>query len=295
MFISIDTIDVVLFILGFVHLCSSICVQLCRAFGFLNLILPKNDWDWTWHKYSAWFLSIKSMSKATILYQWSSLWRTIMMFISIISLNSSCHGKFQLKCGHKFSSKHFFLFLSLDDGYCQWAKLWHAISSRNYCWSILAQQVRTCRSLFDCRYSDFLLLFSLADIIELFEAFKEHDVQRNLTIVRLILAAWSISLMQFTLVVTSTKSRKSRTHNSQRTDRKEIHKCFSCRLFWETELWVFERFLYFFSLLLLSFFVSRQFSTFDNQYSRWWLVSRSRHFPQLFSCKTVLFFVFVSA
>ncbi len=76
--------------------------------------------------------------------------------------------------------------------------------------------------------------FLLADIIELFEAFKEHDVQRNLTIVHLILTAWSISLIQFTLVVTSTKTRKIR----KSTDSNEPEKCFSCRLFWETELWV---------------------------------------------------------
>ncbi|UJR23607.1 hypothetical protein I4U23_026594 [Adineta vaga] len=81
--------------------------------------------------------------------------------------------------------------------------------------------------------SQLLLVYigTAADIIELFEAFKEPGVQRNLTIIHLILAAWSISLMQFTLVVTSTKTRK-------KTDaRKEIEKCFSCQLFWETELW----------------------------------------------------------
>jgi hypothetical protein len=44
--------------------------------------------------------------------------------------------------------------------------------------------------------------------------------------------------MQFTLVVTSTKSRKNRTGVFQRTDPQEIEKCFTCRLFWETELWV---------------------------------------------------------
>jgi hypothetical protein len=38
--------------------------------------------------------------------------------------------------------------------------------------------------------------------------------------------------MQFTLVVTSTKTRK------ERTDAKDLRKCISCRLFWETELWV---------------------------------------------------------
>ncbi|CAM4767258.1 unnamed protein product [Rotaria magnacalcarata] len=87
--------------------------------------------------------------------------------------------------------------------------------------------------------SQLLLVYigTAADIIELFEAFKEHDVQRNLTIIHLILAAWSISLMQFTLVVTSTKSRKIRRGASKRADSKASDKCISCRLFWETELW----------------------------------------------------------
>ena len=44
--------------------------------------------------------------------------------------------------------------------------------------------------------------------------------------------------MQFTLVVTSTKTRKNRSGGFKKTDPKEIEKCFSCRLFWETELWV---------------------------------------------------------
>jgi hypothetical protein len=44
--------------------------------------------------------------------------------------------------------------------------------------------------------------------------------------------------MQFTLVVTSTKSRKNRSGGFKRTDPQEIAKCCSCRLFWETELWV---------------------------------------------------------
>lgn len=77
---------------------------------------------------------------------------------------------------------------------------------------------------------------SLADIIELFEAFKEQGVHRNLTIIHLILTAWSVSLMQFTLVVTSTKTRKPRPAKS--TNPKEAEKCISCHLFWETELWV---------------------------------------------------------
>ncbi|CAF1262974.1 unnamed protein product [Rotaria sordida] len=87
--------------------------------------------------------------------------------------------------------------------------------------------------------SQLLLVYigTAADIIELFEAFKEHDVQRNLTIIHLILTAWSISLIQFTLVVTSTKTRKNRTEDFQRKNSQEIETCFGCRLFWETELW----------------------------------------------------------
>ena len=91
----------------------------------------------------------------------------------------------------------------------------------------------------------FLSLWWTADIIELFEAFKEHGVQRNLTIIHLILTAWSISLMQFTLVVTSTKSRKKIKEGSKQTDTKDDEKCFSCRLFWETELCVKILFIFF--------------------------------------------------
>ncbi len=94
-------------------------------------------------------------------------------------------------------------------------------------------------------FSWLIFIDFIADIIELFEAFKEHGVQRNLTIIHLILTAWSISLMQFTLVVTSTKSRKHRAGGFKRTDPEEIDKCISCRLFWETELWV--KFFFFFS------------------------------------------------
>ncbi len=114
-----------------------------------------------------------------------------------------------------------------------------------------------------------MTFFLLADIIELFEAFKEHDVQRNLTIVHLILTAWSISLIQFTLVVTSTKTRKIR----KSTGSNEPEKCFSCQLFWETELWV----NYYFFL----FYIFKYMNI------------KSRLFLQQFFYKMVHFFVFV--
>ncbi|CAF0774485.1 unnamed protein product [Didymodactylos carnosus] len=85
--------------------------------------------------------------------------------------------------------------------------------------------------------SQLLLVYigTAADIIELFEAFKESGVQRNLTIIHLILSAWSVSLLQFTLVVTSTKSRKTRGGFQSSDD--STDQCFTFRLFWETELW----------------------------------------------------------
>ncbi|KAK3801378.1 hypothetical protein RRG08_059080 [Elysia crispata] len=49
-----------------------------------------------------------------------------------------------------------------------------------------------------------------ADIIELFEAFKEEKVSQNPHLVTVILALWTASLTQFTLVVTATKSKKTR-------------------------------------------------------------------------------------
>lgn len=92
--------------------------------------------------------------------------------------------------------------------------------------------------MYRVRFMIAFLLTLIADIIELFEAFKEHGVQRNLTIVKLILTAWSISLMQFTLVVTSTKTRKAPKTTEKRPGSKKKEKCLTCRLFWETELWV---------------------------------------------------------
>ncbi|GAB6019957.1 hypothetical protein CHUAL_001486 [Chamberlinius hualienensis] len=49
-----------------------------------------------------------------------------------------------------------------------------------------------------------------ADIVELFEAFKEDVVNTNIELTCAVLALWSWSLMQFTLVLTATKARKPR-------------------------------------------------------------------------------------
>ncbi|XP_051171977.1 transmembrane protein 26 [Leptopilina boulardi] len=60
--------------------------------------------------------------------------------------------------------------------------------------------------------SQLLLVYigTAADIIEFFDSFKEDKIAREPVLVYLTLGIWSWSLMQFTVVLTATKSRKSR-------------------------------------------------------------------------------------
>jgi Transmembrane protein 26. len=60
--------------------------------------------------------------------------------------------------------------------------------------------------------SQLLLVYigTAADIIEFFDSFKEDKVAREPVLVYLTLGIWAWSLMQFTVVLTATKSRKSR-------------------------------------------------------------------------------------
>lgn len=60
--------------------------------------------------------------------------------------------------------------------------------------------------------SQLLLVYigTAADIIEFFDSFKEDKIARETVLVYLTLGIWSWSLMQFTVVLTATKSRKSR-------------------------------------------------------------------------------------
>ncbi|KAJ3660763.1 hypothetical protein Zmor_005197 [Zophobas morio] len=55
-----------------------------------------------------------------------------------------------------------------------------------------------------------LILGTAADIIEFFDSFKDDKIAAEPLLVLLTLAIWSWSLMQFTVVLTATKSRKSR-------------------------------------------------------------------------------------
>ncbi|XP_058808934.1 transmembrane protein 26 isoform X3 [Phymastichus coffea] len=60
--------------------------------------------------------------------------------------------------------------------------------------------------------SQLLLVYigTAADIIEFFDSFKEERVARERLLVYLTLAIWSWSLLQFTVVLSATKSRRSR-------------------------------------------------------------------------------------
>ncbi|XP_064619322.1 transmembrane protein 26-like [Lineus longissimus] len=72
-----------------------------------------------------------------------------------------------------------------------------------------------------------------ADIIELFEAFREENVKYNKSLTVVILSLWTSSLMQFTLIMTATKARKTRVAMT-RTDEEDGNvRCFCC----ETEIW----------------------------------------------------------
>ncbi|XP_069691931.1 transmembrane protein 26 [Periplaneta americana] len=60
--------------------------------------------------------------------------------------------------------------------------------------------------------SQLLLVYigTAADIIEFFDSFKDEKIAQEPILVLLTLAIWSWSLLQFTVVLTATKSRKSR-------------------------------------------------------------------------------------
>ncbi|XP_034943675.1 transmembrane protein 26 [Chelonus insularis] len=70
--------------------------------------------------------------------------------------------------------------------------------------------------------SQLLLVYigTAADIIEFFDSFKEDKIARELLLVYLTLGIWSWSLMQFTVVLTATKSRKARLSSGTTVKRK---------------------------------------------------------------------------
>nr|XP_023026019.1 uncharacterized protein LOC111514022 [Leptinotarsa decemlineata] len=72
--------------------------------------------------------------------------------------------------------------------------------------------------------SQLLLVYigTAADIIEFFDSFKDDKIASHQVLVFLTLGIWSWSLMQFTVVLTATKSRKSRLATTSSTvDRSE--------------------------------------------------------------------------
>ncbi|XP_054016214.1 transmembrane protein 26 [Hylaeus anthracinus] len=77
--------------------------------------------------------------------------------------------------------------------------------------------------------SQLLLVYigTAADIIEFFDSFKEDRIAREPVLVYLTLGIWAWSLMQFTVVLTATKSRKSRL-SSGGVAKKRVHSQTSC-------------------------------------------------------------------
>lgn len=77
--------------------------------------------------------------------------------------------------------------------------------------------------------SQLLLVYigTAADIIEFFDSFKEDRIAREPVLVYLTLGIWAWSLMQFTVVLTATKSRKSRL-SSGTVARKKVRTETSC-------------------------------------------------------------------
>ncbi|XP_046396901.1 transmembrane protein 26 [Ischnura elegans] len=79
--------------------------------------------------------------------------------------------------------------------------------------------------------SQLLLVYigTAADIIEFLDSFKEDRVARQPVLVTLTLSIWAWSLLQFTLVLTATKARRSRmssaTHKKTESDCHEICCC----------------------------------------------------------------------
>ncbi|XP_015592401.1 transmembrane protein 26 [Cephus cinctus] len=70
--------------------------------------------------------------------------------------------------------------------------------------------------------SQLLLVYigTAADIIEFFDSFKEDKIAQEPVLVYLTLGIWAWSLMQFTVVLTATKSRKSRLSSGSAIKRK---------------------------------------------------------------------------
>ncbi|XP_072389245.1 transmembrane protein 26 [Diabrotica undecimpunctata] len=75
--------------------------------------------------------------------------------------------------------------------------------------------------------SQLLLVYigTAADILEFFDSFKDDKIASEPVLVLLTLAIWSWSLMQFTVVLTATKARKSRLATTTSTIEKSDNCC----------------------------------------------------------------------
>lgn len=72
-----------------------------------------------------------------------------------------------------------------------------------------------------------VFLGTAADIIEFFDSFKDKKIADEPILVFLTLSIWSWSLMQFTIVLTATRSRKPRGATSDAVMDEEYKSHFS--------------------------------------------------------------------
>lgn len=79
-----------------------------------------------------------------------------------------------------------------------------------------------------CSHNFPFITGTAADIIEFFDSFKDKKIADEPILVFLTLSIWSWSLLQFTIVLTATRSRKPRgaTSDAVMDEEYEIH--FSC-------------------------------------------------------------------
>lgn len=73
--------------------------------------------------------------------------------------------------------------------------------------------------------SQILLVFlaMAADMVELFDTFKENQVISNIHLTELVLAVWSVSLIQFPLVLTGRSAKKARLGYMKKYFRASVH------------------------------------------------------------------------
>ncbi|KAL3876267.1 hypothetical protein ACJMK2_034134 [Sinanodonta woodiana] len=84
----------------------------------------------------------------------------------------------------------------------------------------------------------FVFIGIASDIMELFTLFDEDPVKENLELRYAVLVIWTVSLVQFTLVLTSTNSpKKQRVASNLKVNSNSLDQTFCLMKFFQTEIW----------------------------------------------------------